>query len=926
MRGIRSRFLAGPQSYTLLAQYGSYSQSGQTAALSVGGALNANPTWVTYWAGFASGYADTADLWAVDMEMRNITFALVSGTLPATVQLVAATNSCKLVYTPTGGSDVDTRAITIRASTSSGYTDQAITLRIWNPQTGFRRLENPAVSHSTLQAAVNAMDQGETILVEPGSYVGYCTITQGASAYGFPWINDINIASSIPGQRWTLDIDGGGTTPDGAVIERRGGAGGQMTIVDGELKGSNTADGRNSGAWINPYLDDTVPVRISFIRTKLTENDNGYLGPNKPFTIVIDATESIGSGSGDSGFTHGLYAGDCDALYMRGGWIHANAPVGSGDDMGHLLKSRAERTVVMGTRLTAEVNTGAGPSPSFVCDFPNGGDVLIVGLIGEKLADTDNAYDTISFGAEVDSAIQVPNPHPVNRFRMYQSTIVNRAAIDDPQINTNASKFATRGLSAPTVDIKGNVYSGLGLAGDSDNSSVALGAFVDHAAFDFQLTTPISGASVQSPRAYVHPASSEVRSDSYRGAVPPPDVPAWYAALASNEWHVFTGKAYSTSALGTARSALYSATPPNSLAGQNVQGMFAYSGGFLAEQGVNLSGTPTGGPELALWGGGHSANNDNAVDIFGPLNAESPGWRNYTPTELPPSYPINNPQYAYSNVVAADNRSASADARWIDAPQARHTYGHVKYDRARDRMVSIYSSGLAANSGNYGPWCDALDLSVNAQSTSPWSKLPDNPIDIGSGPFESAVAMSQTQGRVYVKLSNGSLYKYGYLDLSSDTWGGVGSGTTSESPPGDGNDTHVLESRQIALLVGASGLLCWKVDSGSYTSGLEVPALVGDTLPAGPDRGLCVDESGGCFYLWGRADRQAIFKLTPPAGDIYSGNWVVLRIAGGGATVPARTGGAGWNIYGRIQFVPAPVRGVVIVDTPHDDPIFFKVT
>lgn len=103
---------------------------------------------------------------------------------------------------------------------------------------------------------------------------------------------------------------------------------------------------------------------------------------------------------------HNLYVGSIDELVVVGSYFHhAN--------MGHLLKSRARRSEVKYSRFTDE----GGGRAAYELEFPNGGEVLLVGnIVQQQLGTTNPAM--VSVGAE-------GYTWPVNSLTVVANTLVN---------------------------------------------------------------------------------------------------------------------------------------------------------------------------------------------------------------------------------------------------------------------------------------------------------------------------------------------------------------------------------------------------------------------------------------------------------------------------------------------------------------------
>lgn len=133
----------------------------------------------------------------------------------------------------------------------------------------------------------------------------------------------------------------------------------------------------------------------------LTSGDSGE--PKSKLKIERSEFGYIGHGDG---YSHALYVGQIAELQVRASYFHHGY-------IGHLLKSRAKASQVLYSRFTDEV----GGRSSYELNFPNGGQVLIRGVIVSQSATTENSL-LISYGEE-------GSAWDVNELSMLDNTLVN---------------------------------------------------------------------------------------------------------------------------------------------------------------------------------------------------------------------------------------------------------------------------------------------------------------------------------------------------------------------------------------------------------------------------------------------------------------------------------------------------------------------
>lgn len=103
---------------------------------------------------------------------------------------------------------------------------------------------------------------------------------------------------------------------------------------------------------------------------------------------------------------HNLYVGTIERLTVKGSYFHHAG-------RGHLLKSRARVNEILFNRLTDE----AGGRASYEANFPNGGEVLMLGNTVQQQPGTENGV-LVSYGEE-------GYTWPSNRLTLASNTLVN---------------------------------------------------------------------------------------------------------------------------------------------------------------------------------------------------------------------------------------------------------------------------------------------------------------------------------------------------------------------------------------------------------------------------------------------------------------------------------------------------------------------
>lgn len=129
--------------------------------------------------------------------------------------------------------------------------------------------------------------------------------------------------------------------------------------------------------------------RLTVRNCLFDDNEMGILTANQgSLVLIVENSEFAHGVLVRPHLSHLLYAGRIARLEVRGSYFHHGL-------VGHLLKSRARVSLIEYSRLTDERDGRA----SYELDFPNGGEVILVGNLVQQSARTENER-MISFGAE----------------------------------------------------------------------------------------------------------------------------------------------------------------------------------------------------------------------------------------------------------------------------------------------------------------------------------------------------------------------------------------------------------------------------------------------------------------------------------------------------------------------------------------------
>ncbi|HXH81161.1 NosD domain-containing protein [Nocardioides sp.] len=218
---------------------------------------------------------------------------------------------------------------------------------------------------ATPSAAAAVARDGDTVLIDPGTYVGdVATWTQ----------DDL----TLRGDGGLAHLQAGGKSAQGKAIWV---IAGDRTVVDSiEFSGAAVTD--KNGAGIRQE-----GVGLTVTRSWFHDNQNGILtGASPTSDIVIRDSRFFSNGAGD-GYSHNLYIGAVRSLTVSGSYIW-------GAKVGHELKSRAAQNTIIGNRIT-----DADAATSYSIDLPNGGRSLIAGNVIIQGPNSPNST-LVSYAAE----------------------------------------------------------------------------------------------------------------------------------------------------------------------------------------------------------------------------------------------------------------------------------------------------------------------------------------------------------------------------------------------------------------------------------------------------------------------------------------------------------------------------------------------
>jgi hypothetical protein len=270
---------------------------------------------------------------------------------------------------------------------------------------------------STLNAALNASRNGDTILVKAGTYVNdFCVVNTNVTVLAMGGMVD-EVATVEPPNGKGLIVTNANLTIRGFSF-----TGGSDGSPDGNVAGIRYQAGNLDVSYCDFHtMEDGL----------LATPDVTGTG-----TVSISHAEFYDCGTGD-GYTHDIYVGPVARFTLTDSYVH-NAIVG------HEVKSRAAVTIITGN-VIADNQTGTA---SYDIDVPNAGRAFIEGNVIEKGPDASNAY-AIHYGGETQYA------WAENALVVKDNTILNDLG---PQAVAVLNQSADNGLHVTAQFIGNSVY------------------------------------------------------------------------------------------------------------------------------------------------------------------------------------------------------------------------------------------------------------------------------------------------------------------------------------------------------------------------------------------------------------------------------------------------------------------------------------
>ncbi len=235
----------------------------------------------------------------------------------------------------------------------------------------------------TVAEAAQLAQDDDIVEIESGEYKGDVTV----------WTQKRLTIRGI-GQRPVLNAAGKSAEDKATWVIQDG----EFKVSNLEFRGARASDG--NGAGIRFEKGKLTVQKCAFV-----DNQNGILAANfSDAELSIENSTFVQAPKQKTPLPHLLYAGSIALLRVTGSRFH-------GGYYGHLLKSRA-RVSDIRYNLLVDGNDG---SASYEAEFPNGGDVTLIGNVVGQSSSTENPA-LVAYGAE-------GGIWPENRLRMVHNTL-----------------------------------------------------------------------------------------------------------------------------------------------------------------------------------------------------------------------------------------------------------------------------------------------------------------------------------------------------------------------------------------------------------------------------------------------------------------------------------------------------------------------
>ena len=303
--------------------------------------------------------------------------------------------------------------------------------------------------YQTIAAAVAASQNGDLILVQPGTYTNdFADIGTQVTIAGAGGMVNLVATEAPPNEKGIFVVDNNVTIDNVvfqgcAIPDSEGGNGAGIRYQGGAMVLNNDAFIGNQDGILAGAVDN-LPVNTVTINHSTFDNNGDSTGPN-------------------AGYTHNCYISTGVTSFTATGDIFERANVG------HELKSRAVTNNISGNVFY----DGPTGTASYDIDLPNGGADTISGNIIEKGPNSPN-YAMIHFGGEgipyAGSSLTVSGNHFINDQGNSAIGVLNQSTLQVAITGNEFDNFAHATLAVGPYTQSGNVdQNGAAIASGNSN-------------------------------------------------------------------------------------------------------------------------------------------------------------------------------------------------------------------------------------------------------------------------------------------------------------------------------------------------------------------------------------------------------------------------------------------------------------------------
>lgn len=277
----------------------------------------------------------------------------------------------------------------------------------------------PVEQVKTIAEAARLARDGDVVEIASGTYQSDAAV----------WLQKRLTIRGV-GQRPVMNAAGKNAEGKATWVFRNG----EFNISNIEFRGARAADGNGAGIRFEKG-------KLNVANCAFFDNQNGLLTANfEDAELTIENSIFAQAPKQQKPLAHLLYVGRIGLLRVVNSRFH-------GGYFGHLLKSRARASDIRYNLLV----DGVGGSASYEAEFPNGGDVTLVGNVIGQSSLTENPT-LLAYGAE-------GNTWPKSRLKIVHNTFYSEGFQPAWFLHVFAEKFVTQ----PDILTRNNLLAGVGL-------------------------------------------------------------------------------------------------------------------------------------------------------------------------------------------------------------------------------------------------------------------------------------------------------------------------------------------------------------------------------------------------------------------------------------------------------------------------------